>query len=354
MLRRLAIRTVELQWLTNNHGGPCNMGRLCRPIAHQIHPSKCTVNIRTGARSAGLASRQIELRVEGAPYVLGLPKTKLLPVEQKIADRNAAFLQRCDHEFCLFRWDDAILRSLEEREASRGRRLRDLRRRRLVAGAAAIGETRRGGPERRDERRRPRRSAGDDQAAENRPDRHAGRGRPMQPRKDRPAEARSIRAASAFIVTSTAPPTSPDPIRITPTVSAVSAFRSAQRAAPNSIAVMPRTLLRRSDAQARWRPTSPRDTRPIASENPSEGGGIDTGARKNRARCAAPKADADSERLKHPCDRRKYARRIGRQDLRPFEKAVGKACADALGGAGSYGGFPRLHAHLHLVSPTAT
>jgi hypothetical protein len=38
----------------------------------------------------------------------------LLAVEQKIADRNAALLQRRDHEFCLVRWDDAILRSLEE------------------------------------------------------------------------------------------------------------------------------------------------------------------------------------------------------------------------------------------------
>ena len=38
----------------------------------------------------------------------------LLAVEQKIADGNAAFLQRRDHAFCLVRWDDTILRSLEE------------------------------------------------------------------------------------------------------------------------------------------------------------------------------------------------------------------------------------------------
>ena len=38
----------------------------------------------------------------------------LLAVEQKIADWNAALLQRRDHEFRLVRGDDPILRSLEE------------------------------------------------------------------------------------------------------------------------------------------------------------------------------------------------------------------------------------------------
>jgi hypothetical protein len=38
----------------------------------------------------------------------------LLAVEEKIADWNAALLQRRDHEFRLVRGDDAILRSLEE------------------------------------------------------------------------------------------------------------------------------------------------------------------------------------------------------------------------------------------------
>ena len=38
----------------------------------------------------------------------------LLAVEEKIADWNAALLQRRDHEFCLVRGDDPILRSLEE------------------------------------------------------------------------------------------------------------------------------------------------------------------------------------------------------------------------------------------------
>ena len=57
---------------------------------------------------------KIELRVERTLYVLGPPKTVLLAVEQKIADWNVAFLQRCDHEFGLVRRDDAILRSLEE------------------------------------------------------------------------------------------------------------------------------------------------------------------------------------------------------------------------------------------------
>ena len=38
----------------------------------------------------------------------------LLAVEEKIADWNAAFLQRRDHEFCLVGGADAILRSLEE------------------------------------------------------------------------------------------------------------------------------------------------------------------------------------------------------------------------------------------------
>src|SRR5271165_3646479 len=62
---------------------------------------------------------EIELRVEGAPNVLGLAETVLLAVEQKIADRNAAFLQRRDHEFGLVRRDDAILRSLEEDDRRR-------------------------------------------------------------------------------------------------------------------------------------------------------------------------------------------------------------------------------------------
>src|ERR1700723_1502005 len=57
---------------------------------------------------------EIELCVEGALYVLGLPETMLLAVEEKIADWNAALLQRRDHEFCLVRGDDAILCSLEE------------------------------------------------------------------------------------------------------------------------------------------------------------------------------------------------------------------------------------------------
>ena len=38
----------------------------------------------------------------------------LLAIEQKIADWNAALLQRRDHECGLVRGDDAILRSLEE------------------------------------------------------------------------------------------------------------------------------------------------------------------------------------------------------------------------------------------------
>src|SRR5882757_1104984 len=38
----------------------------------------------------------------------------LLAVEQKIADWNTTFLQRRHHAFCLVRWDDTILRSLEE------------------------------------------------------------------------------------------------------------------------------------------------------------------------------------------------------------------------------------------------
>src|SRR5208282_5875400 len=51
---------------------------------------------------------------ESAPDVLGLPETVLLAVEQEVPDRNAALLQRRDHEFGLVRRDDPILRSLEE------------------------------------------------------------------------------------------------------------------------------------------------------------------------------------------------------------------------------------------------
>ena len=65
-------------------------------------------------RAEHLGGIEIELRVEGALYVLGLPETMLLAVEEKIADWNAALLQRRDHEFCLVRGNDAILRSLEE------------------------------------------------------------------------------------------------------------------------------------------------------------------------------------------------------------------------------------------------
>ena len=57
---------------------------------------------------------EIELRVKRALDVLGLPEPVLLALEQEIADRNAARLQRGDHALRLVRRDDAILRSLEE------------------------------------------------------------------------------------------------------------------------------------------------------------------------------------------------------------------------------------------------
>jgi hypothetical protein len=57
----------------------------------------------------------------------------LLAVEQKIADRNAALLQRRDHEFGVVWGNDAILRPLEE----------DYRRRKAIdmvdGGAFGIG-----------------------------------------------------------------------------------------------------------------------------------------------------------------------------------------------------------------------
>src|SRR5271167_659785 len=62
---------------------------------------------------------EIKLGVESAPDVLGLPETVLLAIEQKIADWNAALLQRRDHEFGLVRGDDAILRALEEDDRRR-------------------------------------------------------------------------------------------------------------------------------------------------------------------------------------------------------------------------------------------
>src|SRR5271165_2931122 len=62
---------------------------------------------------------EIKLGVESAPDVLGLPETVLLAIEQKIADWNAALLQRRDHEFGLVRWDDAILGALEEDDRRR-------------------------------------------------------------------------------------------------------------------------------------------------------------------------------------------------------------------------------------------
>ena len=45
-------------------------------------------------------------KVESAFYILGLAETVLLAVEQKIADRNAAFLQRRNYEFGLVRRND--------------------------------------------------------------------------------------------------------------------------------------------------------------------------------------------------------------------------------------------------------
>ena len=53
---------------------------------------------------------------------------------------------------------------------------------------------------------------------------------------------RSIRAPSAFMVTSTTPPRRPEPTRIPPTVSAVFAFRSAHKAVPKPIAPTTRTF----------------------------------------------------------------------------------------------------------------
>ncbi len=65
--------------------------------------------------------------------------------------------------------------------------------------------------------------------------------------------------------------------------------------------------------------------RRIGSENRSEGGAIDTGARKNRARGAAPKADADSECEKNSRDRCMQAGGIARRDFRGdgLQKSVG-------------------------------
>jgi hypothetical protein len=83
------------------------------PIAYQIRVL-CRRNAREASEPETGAQDQhcveIELRVEGSPYVLAV----LLAVEQKIPDRNAAVFQRRDHEFSLVRGDDAIARSLEE------------------------------------------------------------------------------------------------------------------------------------------------------------------------------------------------------------------------------------------------
>ncbi len=63
----------------------------------------------------------------------------------------------------------------------------------------------------------------------------------------------------------------------------------------------------------------------VGGKNHAEGGGIDVSARENRARGAAPKADADPEREKHSGDRRVHASGIARRNLRGygFQKSVG-------------------------------
>jgi hypothetical protein len=76
------------------------------------------------------------------------------------------------------------------KERPRGRGQRDLRRLRLAPGGGeAVRQTRCGESKRGDEPRRPGRRTRNDQAAENRPDCHAGGSRPVEAREDRAAEA---------------------------------------------------------------------------------------------------------------------------------------------------------------------
>ena len=106
---------------------------------------------------------------------------------------------------------------------------------------------------------------------------------------------RSIRAPSAFIVTSTTPPTNPDAISVPATTGAVVAFKSAQRAAPKASALSDQDLSR---AEAMRQRAAGRHGDQIGSrihgKNDAEGGRIDAGAGENRAGSAAPQANSDA------------------------------------------------------------
>ena len=213
-----------------------------------------------------------------------------------------------------------------EGEASRRRRQPNPGRLRLAHGGAAIGKTGRGKSERGGEPRRPRRRAGDDQAAENRSDRHPGRRRPMQAREDRPAEAPFDPGAFGIhghvddAAEKAGPDQNPADRRRGPCVQERAQGRSERyRADHKDLSYaegMGERAARRHRDQIGGR---------VGGKNHAEGGGIDVSARENRARGAAPKADADPEREKHSGDRRVHASGIARRNLRGygFQKSVG-------------------------------
>ena len=93
---------------------PCAEAQLATHCAAILPPLPPTFALTIRTRAQDQDRAKIKLRVEDASYALGVPETVLLAVEQKIADRNTALLQCRDHEFCLVRRNDAILRSLEE------------------------------------------------------------------------------------------------------------------------------------------------------------------------------------------------------------------------------------------------
>ena len=137
---------------------------------------------------------------------------------------------------------------------------------------------------------------------------------------------RSIRAPSAFIVTSTTPPRKPDPIsdpadrRRGPCVQERAQGRAERYRADHKDLSYAEGMGERAARRHRDQIGGG-----VGGENHAEGGGIDVGARENRARGAAPKADADPEREKHSGDRRVHASGIARRNLRGygFQKSVG-------------------------------
>jgi hypothetical protein len=78
-----------------------------RPCVREIH-------LKGQIDAEDIDSIEVELGVETALNVASLPEAMLLAREEEIANRIAFAPQRLNHSFCLIRWHDGVLVTLEE------------------------------------------------------------------------------------------------------------------------------------------------------------------------------------------------------------------------------------------------